>query len=61
MLSELLVLRTAFPKAFRGIGWVAALLFCMLLFIVGLGFIVELGSSSAQHERHGHTDRKVSH
>ena len=59
MLSELLVLRTTFPKAFRGIRWVVALLFCMLLLIVGLGFIVELGSSPEQHERHGHTGRKV--
>jgi hypothetical protein len=59
MLSEFLILRTAFPKAVRGIRWVAALLFCMLLLIFGLGFVVELGSSPEQHERHGHTNGRV--
>lgn len=59
MLSELLVFRTAFPKAFRGIRWVATLLFCLLLLTIGLGFIVEIGSSPEQHERHGHTVGRV--
>jgi hypothetical protein len=55
MLSELLLLRTASPKAFRGIRWVAALLFWLLFFILGLGFLVELGSSPEQHKLHRHT------
>ena len=59
MLSELLVLRTAFPKAFRGIRWVAALLFCMLLLIFGLGLhrgarlIPRTTRASWPHERKG--------
>lgn len=59
MLSEFLALRAGFPSAFGAIRWVAAVLLCMLLFIVGIGFVVELGSSPEQHERHGHTGRRV--
>jgi hypothetical protein len=54
MLNELLLLRSGSPKAFRGIRWVAALLFWLLLFIMALGFLIELGSSPEQHRLHRH-------
>jgi hypothetical protein len=56
MLSDLLLLRAVSPRAFRGIRWFAALLFWLFLVVMGLGFLIELGSSPEQHEHHWHSN-----
>jgi hypothetical protein len=56
MLSELLLLRAASPKAFRGLRWAAALLFWMLIFLFGIGLLIEIGSSPAHHRLHHHNN-----
>jgi len=56
MLTDLLLLRAGSPRAFRGIRLFAGLLFWLLLALVGLGFLIEVGSSPEQHERHRHSN-----
>jgi hypothetical protein len=56
MLNDLLLLRAGSPRAFRGIRWFAGLLFWLFLVVMGLGFLVELGSSPEEHESHRHSN-----
>ena len=58
MLFDLLLFRAASPKGFRGIRFFAGLMFWLFIFIMGLGFMIELGSSPEQHDRHQHVQSR---
>lgn len=58
MLNDLLLLRAGSPRAFRGIRLFAGLLFWLFVAVMGLGFLVEIGSSPQQHKRHRHSNTR---
>ena len=54
MIGDLLLLRFAWPSAFRGVRLLAGLLLLGTVLVLGLGFLVEIGSDEEDHLRHGH-------
>lgn len=57
MLNNLLLVRFAWPSAFRGVRLIGDLLFWGPIGVLSAGLFVELAFSEADHDKHGHRTR----
>ena len=57
MLRDLLLLRLTFPAGFRGVRLLAVLMFWGTVTVLAIGFVAELASTPADHDKHGHDKR----
>lgn len=57
MLRDLLLLRMTFPAGFRGLRFLALIMFWGSVLVLGIAFVVELSSPPGDHDTHGHVQR----